>query len=257
MSSPSPLRAESAYSIRSVERVCDILNLLGESADGVSLIEVAKATGLPKSSAFRYLATLEARRYVERDAVSGDFRLGLAINALQARELERLIQRARPYLEALRDELGETVNLGRLDGTRVVYLDIVESPRAMRLAARAGDHDFLHSTALGKAIGAHLPEARVREILAAEGMPSFTPRTMGDPEDYLKALEQVRRRGYSVDDGENEPNARCVAVGIPGRAEEAISVSAPGARLTRDAVPTVARRLAEVARRLGAAGAPA
>lgn len=252
MSSATPPREASAYTIRSVDRVCDILDLLSESADGVSLADVAKTTELPKSSAFRYLVTLEARRYVERSPVDGNFRLGLAINGLQARDLERLVQRARPDLERLRDEFGETVNLGRLDGARVAYIDIVESPQAMRLAARPGDRAYLHSTALGKVIGAQLPEDRVRAILAQEGMPSFTPRTVTNADELLKAIAQIRRRGYAVDEGENEPGARCVAVGIPGRPEVAVSMSAPAARLVRQAVPDVARRLAEVASDLSA-----
>lgn len=252
MATNAPLPVDSAYHIRSVERVCDILNLLGGAPEGVSLVAIADSTGLPKSSAFRYLATLESRRYVERDPVSGDYRLGMAIVPLQAREAERLVQRARPHLKRLRDELGETVNLGRLDGARVIYLDILESPQAMRLAARRGDYDYLHSTALGKAIAAGQPEKRVREILASEGMPRFTDRTITDPGAFMRELERVRRRGFAVDDGENERDARCIAVRLPGLLDEAISVSAPGARLTKGDVSTVGARLSQVAADLNA-----
>ena len=130
-----------AYYIRAVQRVCDILDLLQESEAGVALPAVADVTGLPKSSAFRYLVTLESRRYVERDPETGDYRLGLAFLPLQARQFDLLVQRARPILEDLRDRFGETVNLGLLDGNRVTYLMIVESAKGVRLAARPGDRD--------------------------------------------------------------------------------------------------------------------
>src|SRR6188472_211643 len=102
------------YYIRAVQRVCDILDLL-QDADGVALPDVAGVTGLPKSSAFRYLVTLESRRYVERDPATGDYRIGLALLPLQGRQFDLLARRLRPALEELRDRFGETVNLGLLD----------------------------------------------------------------------------------------------------------------------------------------------
>jgi IclR family transcriptional regulator, acetate operon repressor len=241
---------EVRYSIRSVQRVCDILDLLQESPEGIVLQQVAEVTGLPKSSAFRYLVTLESRRYVER-ADENRFRLGLAFLPLQARQLDMLAQRARPHLERLRDEFEETINLGLLDGNRVIYLDIVESPRSVRLAARRGDRDKLHATALGKAIAAGLPAEQVQRILAAEGLPRLTPRTITDAKVYFAELDEVRERGYAVDDGENEPDGRCVAVPIRGiRMSAALSLSAPASRFPSDRVELVASALQEVATKL-------
>lgn len=239
---------ERDYSVRAVERVCSILDLLQESVSGASLNDVAQATELPKSSAFRYLWTLEARRYVERDRASGLFRLGLGFVAMQSRQLEVLRQRVRPWLEKLRDEFDETTNLGILDGDSVIYLDIIESRRGVRLAATRGSHDPLHSTALGKAIAAHLPESRVREILRQRGMVRRTANTITTPDDYLTELTRVRRAGYAVDDGENEVDGRCVAVALPGtRLPAAVSFSAPAARFPLQEVEKVARSLQDLA----------
>ena len=233
-----------SYYIRAVQRVCDVLDLL-QDADSVSLPDVAEVTGLPKSSAFRYLVTLESRRYVERDPATGDYRIGLALLPLQGRQFDLLARRLRPALEELRDRFGETVNLGLLDSDRVTYLSILESPRTVRLAARPGDRDPIHSTALGKAIVAPLPESRVRAILAAEGMPRLTERTITDPDVYMAELERVRRLGYAVDDGENELDGRCVAVPLPGsRLPAAVSVSAPASRLPRERTDEVAEAIA-------------
>src|SRR5699024_5109119 len=135
-----------AYSIRAVQRVCDILDLIQEHPEGFSLTQVAKAASFPKSSAFRYLATLEERRYVQRDVLTGLFRIGSAFLPLQSQQLSVLADRARPNLERLRDRFEETLNLGMLDGNRVSYVEIVESRRSVRLAARPGDRDSLHCT---------------------------------------------------------------------------------------------------------------
>lgn len=237
----------STYSIRAVHRVCDILDLLQQSPDGVALPDVAKVVRLPKSSAFRYLATLEQRRYVERDPLTGCYRAGSALLPLRAHEPELLARRARPHMEQLRDKLEETINLGMLDGNRVIYLEIVESHRAMRLAAHRGDREPVHSTALGKAIAAHLPEERVRAILAAAGMPRVTRRTITDPQPYLWELAQVRTRGYALDDGENEIDGRCVAVPVVGgNLAAAISLSAPASRFPLSQAEETAEMLREI-----------
>ncbi|NEE01897.1 IclR family transcriptional regulator [Phytoactinopolyspora halotolerans] len=239
---------DSAYSIRAVQRVCNILDLIQESPESFSLTQVAEVTALPKSSAYRYLATLESRRYVMRDPLSGTYRIGPAFLPLQSRQLTVLADRVRPHLMRLRDEFRETFNLGILDGYRVSYVEIVESPHSVRLAARPGDRDHLHCTALGKAIAAGLEEDRVKAILYAEGLPRRTPATITDLPAYLEDLARVRERGYAVDDTENEPDGRCVAVplsdiGLPA----AISISAPTTRLTSDGVANVAKALADAA----------
>jgi IclR family acetate operon transcriptional repressor len=243
--------SDGAYSIRAVQRVCDLLDLLQLEPEGTSLARAAEVTKLPKSSVFRYLATLEERRYVERDDATGNYRLGLALLPMQAGQADLLTRSARPYLEQLQREFGETANLGLLDGHRVVYLDIVESEHAMRLAARPGDHDPLHATALGKAIAAELPDDRVRAILRAEGMPRRTENTITTQREYFAALDEVRERGYALDNAETEVGARCVAVSVPiDRVHLAISVSGPAARVTPEVVPKVATRLRDVATRL-------
>ncbi len=239
------------YSLQSVARVCAILNLLQETVDGVTLVDVAKTTGLPKSSAFRYLWTLEAHRYVERDSDSGLYRLGLGFVGMQSRHLEMLRARAHPWLEKLRDDLGETTNLGVLDGNSVIYVDIVESRRSVRLAASRGSHDPLHSTSLGKAIAAYLDEGRVRELLTHAGMPERTPNTITTPDDYVAELGRVRRLGYAVDDGENEIDGRCVAVPILGtRLPAALSLSAPASRFPQQQLANAAKELRRIAERI-------
>lgn len=246
------------YSLRAVQRVCAILDLLQQAVDGISLTAVAEATGLPKSSAHRYLWTLEQHRYVERNESTGLCALGLGFLGMQSRHLEVLRECARPWLEQLRDDFGETANLGVLDGDRIIYIDIVKSRRSVRLAAARGDRDPLHSTALGKAIAAvHMSEDRVREVLRGSGMPPHGANTITSVDDYLAELATVRARGYAVDDLENNDDGRCVAVPLLGASvPAAISLSAPAARFGGNDVSKAAKALRDVATRIVARSGP-
>jgi DNA-binding IclR family transcriptional regulator len=239
---------ETPYAVRAALRALDILDALQEAPDGLSLPQLAERVALPKSSIFRYLATLEARGYVERDGGQGRFRLGRRLLPAHSQRLERLTQAAQPHLEGLRDRFQETVNLGVFDSGRVRYLQIVESPQAMRFAAREDDRDPIHSTALGKAIASQLSREHVLRILETEGMPKLTSRTIADPDAFLRELDEVRRSGFAVDNGENEEGGRCVAVPLPLEGvRAAISVSAPAFRFTLEDVEPVAAMLVRIA----------
>ena len=243
------MSSDSRYSVRSVLRVFDLLDLLRERPAGATLTELTGLADMPKSSMFRYLATMESRGYVERDKSSGVYRLGAAFLANESQHLGVLARTARPRLERLRDQFDETVNLGVLDGTRVVYLEIVESTRSMRFVAQKGDKELVHSTALGKAISIMLTDDEIRAILAAEGMPRRTDRTITDPSVFIDAIRTARSDGYAIDDGENEAAGRCVAVPLVGvRPRAAISLSAPSARFSDRQSKEAAMVLREVAR---------
>ena len=185
--------------------------------------------------------------FVERDAQTSRYRLGTHLVSLGGNESQLLAQRARPFLERLRDRFDETVNLGALSGDSIVYLDVVESPHTVRLAARPGNRDFVHSTALGKAIAATFPDDEVRRILARSGLPRRTANTITRPQDYIKHLEVVRRQGYALDDQENDLDGRCVAVAIPApRVRFAISVSGITSRFSMTQTIGAAREIREV-----------
>jgi IclR family transcriptional regulator, acetate operon repressor len=232
------------YSIRAVERALEILDLLQASELGASLPDIAKAIGLPKSSVFRYLATLQRGGHVIRD---GDETFRAARGHMRPRDVARLGGAALPRMQELCRRYDETINLGTLDGRRIVYLEVVESPKAMRFAATRGSTDPIHSSALGKAISSTLDEAEVRDILSTEGMPRLTARTLTNPQDFMAELAIVREQGYAVDDGENEDGGRCVAVVLPLLFAAALSLSAPAARLPMESLPETAAALRRIA----------
>lgn len=239
------------YDVAVLGKALDLLErLAGGGAIGLS--ELAVQSNVTKASAFRVLATLERRGYVAKDPASRKYAPGPRLVALSSAVLGSLdlIRRTHAMLETLHAEFGETVNLGALVDDRVVYLTILESRHGLRSAARVGARDDLHSTALGKAILAHLPAAEVEQLLGAVPLARKTPRTITERGALLRELDVSRNRGYTVDDEENEAGARCVAVALrdrTGRPVAAISVSGPAGRMDGKAIPMIGRRLAAAA----------
>lgn len=239
---------EDAYSVRSVQRVCDIIDMLRMSPEPVAQSRIAAVTGLPKSSVLRYLSTLEGRQYVQRDPVTGGYQLGSAMLASPFERMELLRQITRPHLEELRQRYDETANLGVLDGVTVKYVEVIERTRGVRLASQPGVRDPIHCTSLGKAIASQLSDERIRAILSVAGMESLTPNTIISVDAFLAEMENIRRRGYAVEDSESDPDGRCVGVplaidGIHG----ALSLSAPATRLPKKQIPEVAAALNDAA----------
>jgi IclR family acetate operon transcriptional repressor len=149
------------------------------------------------------------------------------------------------------------VNLGILSGDNIVYLDILESPKTVRLAARVGDRDMVHATALGKAIAAQLPEAEVRALLQRTGLPRRTANTITRAADFIKHLELVRRHGFAIDDQENDVEGRCVAIVVPApRVQYAISVSGITSRFPMSKTADVAREMREIVSELAERSMP-
>ncbi len=204
------------YNNRSVERVVSMLNALQESSAPMSLVEIHRS--IRHGESHRVPLPLDPREAPVRRTrrTRARYRLGLGFVGMQSRDLDVLKERARPWLERLRDDTGETANLGVLDGNAVRYVDVAESHRTVRMSSPSGSRDPLYCTALGKAIAALLPEEQVRELLEQVELTPRTASTITSVDDYLHQLTLVQQQGFAVDDGENEADGRCVAVAIPG-----------------------------------------
>lgn len=233
------------YEVRAVKRTLEILRLLKEPAGPVTLTKIAAATGMPKTSAFRYLATLELEGYVTRTA-NGAYLPDSGLAPPRAHDVEAIIRWSRRPLEQLRGRFAETISLGLLDGRRVSYLAAVDRSGTTRVEIRAGSREMVHCTAYGKALAAQLPDDRVHEILAIAGMPRFTNRTITSPDRFTTELERVRHAGYAVNDGENEAGVRCVAMALTTSAMPlAVTLSAPARRLPLSRISEVVAAFGE------------
>jgi len=210
--------------------------------------ELAQATGVEKAAVYRILNTFVDHGYAAKDDEARTYgpgpRLHAAAGALQT--ASDLVSLAIPHMTALRDEFGETVNLGTLVGQEVRYQHIVESAHSLRMAVDVGVRHPANSTALGKAILAQLGPGAAQIPLTPTPASPRTKHTITDTESLERELERVRARGYAIDDQENELGAVCVAAAIVpdgSSARHAISVSGPATRMTAAMVERIGARL--------------
>ena len=227
---------ETRYNIRVLDRAIRVLFLLSD-AKPRTLNEISEEISLSPSTTFRLLSTLTYYRFVKRDDRSGSYRLGLACLTLARgfQDSNDLRTVALPELEILRDSTKETVHLAILDNMEVIYIEKLPGLHAIGLmSSRVGGRSPVHCTGLGKMFLAHLKAEQVLSFIEQHGLPRFTDSTITDPDQLLRHLEQIRKQGYSFDNGEHEPDVRCIAAPIfnsEGQAIAALSVSGPAIRL--------------------------
>jgi len=239
------------YQVDALRRALEVLTSVVEKGYDASLSEIVRDVDLPKSTVFRYLRSLADAGYIERDEVHDRYRVGPQFSSLARRSefFNRLRGAARPEMEELFGRFRQTTNLGVLDGDRVVYLDILERRRAPEMKARIGSRDALHSTALGKALLAHLPESK-RSALLDMPLPVRTFRTITSRAALERELNLAAKRGYALDEEENEDGTMCVGVPIlsgPTLPIAAISISAVRKLPLEQVIPLLQRSAAIIA----------
>ena len=202
--------------------------------DGAGVSELASHMGLPKSTVHDHLRTLEATEFLVNDG--SQYRLGARFLELggHARKGMRLYRVGQPEVEKLAQQTGEHANLMIEEHGWGIFLYKATGEHAVRLDTHVGMRVYLQTTALGKAIMAHLPRERVDAVLDRHGLPKVTDETVTDREQLYDELEAVRRRGYATDDGERIEGMRCIGAPVldpDGDVLGAVSVSGPTSRL--------------------------
>ncbi len=243
--------ADERYIVGPVMKALKVLDAIAEKGHPVSLTTVAAELGLPKTSTFRYLRTLSAAGFASYDPASDRYAVGTRFRALATadKSIQRLRALALPALAALNREFNETINLAVIADHQVAYIDILESTRALRMQARVGSRDPLHSTALGKAMLAHLP-VEERGALLSHALAQRTLRTITELRVIERQLQEVARTGVAIEIGENEEGTMCIGVAILDEGRRplaAISLSAPERRITDPVRERVVARLKEAA----------
>lgn len=224
-------------SVQSVDRALDLLEALAASEGEVSITSLANRTSLHVSTVHRLLTTLLRRGYVRQNPDTSRYFTGakLATLAEGRSRFNELRHRARPILRTLADQTRETSNLVVLDDLMAVYVETVPSPHVVRMFTTIGNRVPLHATGAGKALLAWLPADRRETLIDRTELRSHTSRTIVERSALRRALDEIRERGYAVDDEEFDEGVRCVAVAVGpvGAPLAAISVSAPASRMTR------------------------
>lgn len=208
--------AREKYMVPVVRSTFTILAELSK-AGPLGLNEITLRTRVSKSTVFRVLTTLQQLGYVVKDE-HRDYYLGHKLAALVTEDstMELIRKTALPHMLRLRDECGETVNLGVLQMDKVTYLEVVPSEFALRLSERPGATVPFHSSALGKAILAFSPRDVVESLIRGRELPMITRNTITDPDKFLEELDRVRERGFAFDKGENSLLATCIGAAIVG-----------------------------------------
>jgi IclR family acetate operon transcriptional repressor len=256
--------AEGGGGVQSLERALGLLSTLA-GREAATLSELARATGLPASSAHRLLSTLQAARYADFDERTNEWSVGVEAFRAGAAFLRRarVTDAARAEMRALVDATGETANVAVPDGGEVVFVSQVETAHPIRAFFGPGARAPMHASGIGKALLSAMPRAQAERRLPRGPLPAYTPATLTDARALFQDLDLAAARGWALDDEERNPGMRCVAAAILdafGEPVAGLSISGPTARLDAEAIaragPLVARAARRVSEAIGAPPAP-
>jgi DNA-binding IclR family transcriptional regulator len=243
-----PARSSKPPEVRAVARTLDILEALAEGQ--LSIGEIAKRVGLPKTTTYRLLLTLEQGGLVARPDPDADFRLGphLLHLAMRVGGVAEMREAALPVMRGLRDRFGETTNLNTLVGNERLCVASIEGIHEVRSAAVVGQRSPLHSGAAARAILAFLPDERIRDYLESVPLARLTDQTITQPARLWDAIQETRRLGYVATTGERTAGAMSVGAPIWSGDDEvvgSINVTGPAARMSTYRVDDLAAAVTE------------
>ncbi|MBU0517299.1 MAG: IclR family transcriptional regulator [Proteobacteria bacterium] len=245
----------SFYFLKSLATGLTVLQTMAEASRPMSLTELSRAVGTNNATTTRCCYTLSQMGFVHRDA-QRRFYLAPKALLLGYAAVSRLGWRnvAREYMEALNKDIRETINLSILEGVEILYIIRIKTEKILSYDLQIGSRLPLYCTSMGKSLMAFTPPDQVRRIFKDIEFKPLTHRTITNLEDYLRELEEVRRKGYSINDEELSVGLRSVAAPIPdreGRAMAALNIAVPTKRVSREELEAhLAPRAMETARRI-------
>jgi DNA-binding IclR family transcriptional regulator len=252
---PRALR-DQGRTLASVERALDLLDALAELPSGARVSELAQRTAINQSTVSRLLGTLIARGFVDRDDATARHRLGMRLVAYGDAVLAGLDVRtiARPQLEHLVEQTGETATLSVPGDTQPFTIDFVPSPSNVASRAELGRPSLTHATVTGKLLLAFGPLALER--LGPEPYERFTPRTLTTRDELTAEVERVRAERVAYGREEREPGLNAVGAPVLGREqtlEAMLSIQGPATRLGARRMQALASLLREASDAVGVA----
>lgn len=219
--------------------IIDVVTAAGSS--GLPFSHIVEQTGIPKSTAHRLLSELTGMSALTLDATTRRYRGGLLLARIGATVAADYDLRtvARPYLQTLHDELGHVATLGVRNDDVGVYIDKIESKDfGIRLHSEVGKTFPLHCTAMGKMLLSHADPADIRRLLNRK-LEAYTDRTITSSKRLRQELENVRERGFAIDNEEITRGLVCVAApifGIDGKITGAMSCTSPSYEVNEDGI---------------------
>ena len=231
------MTGEDENTVHSVERALDIVEGL-KTLETAGVTELADHTGMPPSTVYNYLQTLEGREYVRKDGE----RYELANRFIHIGDFAKhrlpLYRIGKPNLNWLAETTGKTANLVVEEYGRGIYLLSETNERTLQNYSHVRRREYLHSTAVGKAILMSMTEAEIDEVIEEHGLPALTGETITDRDALLADVETAREQGYAINDEENTTGIRAVGAPIrnPQGSYAAVSVSGHASRYSLEEV---------------------
>lgn len=226
--------------VQSVDRAISIMKCFNDRKKELKLSEIAEQLGLNKSTVHGIINTLKFHGLIEQDEKTQKYRLGLYLIELGETVVNSIDIRAIgfPVIEDICHKLEETVHVGVLDCTDIVYIDKKECVNSIRISTKIGARFPAYCTADGKVMIAYLDKSKQMRVIPDE-IPKFTTNTITDKMELIKELDKIRENGYAIDNEEYEVGLVCVAAPVldhSGLAKYSISVTGPAIRMTEEKI---------------------
>jgi len=237
--------------VQSLDKAIGVLKVVSDGS-GLSLSEVADSSGIPAPTVYRALITMQKHGVVEFDETTQLWRVGVEAFRIGSSFLSNtgISQQARPVMNRLMQDTGETANLGTISGGEVVFLSQVETHQPIRAFFRPGTHGSIHASGIGKALFSFQDAEQAADMARQIRFDRFTDKTIADIDQLMAMRDASLRNGYAVDDEERTPGMRCVAAPIFnsfGEAVASVSVSGPTVRIDGQTVPIYGARVRQAA----------
>lgn len=238
-----------------VGKALDVLDAVAGFGRPVRFSDLLATSTYPKATLYRFLQTLTHQGMLSYDEERGTYAPGLRLVRLAhaAWSTSSLAPIARPYLDELSRETGETIHLAQMDMGQVLYVDKRNAAKPVEMFSSAGKVGPAYCTGVGKAMLAFVDDTALAAAIARQSFHRFTPETLDSPDKLKAELAAIRARGHAFDREEHEPGIICCAVPIlsrTGRAIGALSITSTTARTTLSALEAKAGHLKEIAARI-------
>ena len=235
-----------------VGKALDVLDMVAMAGRPVRFTELLGAGTYPKATMYRFLQTLTNQGMLAYDPERQSYSLGVRLVRLAhaAWSQSSLAPVARPWIDTLSADVGETIHLAQMDQAQVLYVDKRNATRAVEMFSQAGKVGPAYCTGVGKAMLAFLPPDMQDRAIERQSFHRFTPNPLCTPIALLAELQVIRKRGYAFDNEEHEPGIICIALPIltqSGRVMGALSVTSTTSRSSLDALAQLAPRITETA----------
>jgi len=225
------------YSIKSLVRAINVLEMINEIDKEFSLSELVKVTGINTNYLFRLLLTLQSKQFIEVDKISGKYRLGIKVFELgqTAIKHQELVNHSRPILEYLSNQSSETSGYSVFMHEFSYVVDCVESDLSVRVINTMGSCFPLHCTAIGKAQIAHLGDNELQLWIKTNKLIKYSLNTIVEPNKLKNELNKIYLQGYAIEAQEFEDGVGGIAAPVVNRDNKiigSIGISAPMYRLS-------------------------